>query len=67
MPFVQGHLRREPMEVTIRTVCDHCDRSIEIVIDNDLQYRMVKGTDPLIFLPMVDFEKLKDPSIIHAF
>jgi hypothetical protein len=54
MPFVQGHLRNESLAVTIRTECGHCSRSIRIEVDSELNY-------------LVDFEKLKDPSIIDAF
>jgi hypothetical protein len=67
MPFVQGHLRNEALEVTIRTECAHCARSMRVEIDSELEYRVAEGTDPLIFVPLVDFEKLKDPSIIDAF
>ena len=67
MPFVQGHLRNEPIAITIETECAHCSRSIQIELDSELSYRVVEGTDPLVFVPHVDFEKLKDPSIIDAF
>ena len=67
MPFVQGHLRNEPLAITIETECAHCSRSIQIELDSELNYRVVEGTDPLVFVPLVDFEKLKDPSIIDAF
>jgi hypothetical protein len=67
MPFVQGHLRNEPLTVTIGTECAHCARSLEIEIDDQLGYRVAEAAEPLIFVPMVDFEKLKDPSIIDAF
>lgn len=67
MPFVQGHLRNEALEITISTMCHHCDRAMQIEIDDQLRYRVVEGAEPIIFVPMVDFEKLKDPSIIDAF
>jgi len=67
MPFVQGHLRNESLAVTIRTECGHCSRSIRIEIDSELNYRVLDGDEPLIFVPLVNFEKLKDPSIIDAF
>ena len=67
MPFVQGHLRNEPLAVTIRTECAHCAREMQIEVDSQLRYRVAEGADPLIFIPLVDFEKLKDPSIIDAF
>jgi len=37
-------------------------------MDNELNYIVSDpDSDPLIFVPMVDFGKLKDPSIIDAF
>jgi len=79
MPFVQGHLRNEAITISIETECAHCSRSIRIEVDSEpgsgldsepgseLNYRVVEGTDPLVFVPLVNFEKLKDPSIIDAF
>ena len=67
MPFVQGHLRNQPLEISIDTECAHCSRPIRIEMDSELNCRVVEDTDPLIFVPLVDFEKLKDPSIIDAF
>jgi hypothetical protein len=67
MPFVQGHLRNESIAITIETECVHCSRSMRIELDSELSYRVVEGADPLIFVPLVDFEKLEDPSIIDAF
>jgi hypothetical protein len=67
MPFVQGHLRNESVSITIKTECAHCSRSIQLELDSESNYRVVEGTDPLVFDPLVDFEKLKDPSIIDAF
>ena len=71
MPFVQGHLRNESVAISIETECAHCSRSIRIELnsgpDSELNYRVVEGTDPLVFVPHVDFEKLKAPSIIDPF
>jgi hypothetical protein len=67
MPFVQGHLRNEPVSIDISTECAHCSRTMRIEVDSELRYRVVEGADPLIFAPLVDFEKLEDPSIIDAF
>lgn len=67
MPFVQGHLRRERVTVTFETECAHCERPLRLDIDSDLDCRVTKGATPLAFLPMVDFAKWKDPSIIDGF
>lgn len=67
MPFVQGHLRNESITVSFETECAHCSQPLHIEIDSELRYRVAEATEPLVFVPMVDFERLKDPSIIHAF
>ena len=67
MPFVQGHLRNEVIEVTIESECAHCAQPIRLEIDRELRYRVLEGGDPLVFLPLLDFEKLKAPSIIDDF
>ena len=71
MPFVQGHLRNEPLAITIETECAHCSRPIQLELESaperELSYRVVEGADPLVFVPFVNFEKLEDPSIIDAF
>ena len=67
MPFVQGHLRDEPLSATIKTRCAHCSRAIRLEIDSRLEHRILEGDEPLVFVPFVDFEKLKDPSIIDGF
>ena len=68
MPFVQGHLRNEAIAITIKTECAHCSRPIQIELDSELNHRVVEeGADPLVFVPLVDFEELEDPSIIDAF
>jgi hypothetical protein len=40
---------------------------MRIEVDSQLRYRIAEGANPLIFIPLVDIEKLKDPSIIDAF
>ena len=68
MPFVQGQLRKEHLSFLIETECAHCGQPISIEIDSELKYRVLTaGSEPVIFAPMVDFERLKDPSIIDAF
>jgi hypothetical protein len=68
MPFVQGHLRREPLTVTFRSECAHCSRPLAMRIDSDLGYDITTpGAVPLVFLPLVNFAKLKADSIIDDF
>jgi hypothetical protein len=65
---VQGQLRKEKMIFAIHTACAHCGKEIQIEMDSDLNYTVSDpNADPLIFVPMVDFGKLKDSSIIDAF
>jgi hypothetical protein len=65
---VQGQLRKENLTFTILTVCAHCGQEIGIEMDRKLNYSVSnRDANPLIFVPMVDFERLEDPSIIDAF
>jgi hypothetical protein len=67
-PFVQGQLINEPLQCQIQTTCAHSGRPIHIEIDSELNYSVrEEGARPLVFSPMVDFEKLEAPSIIDAF
>ena len=68
MPFVQGQLRGEELSFGIETECAHCGRPLHLEIDSALRYHVVEeGAAPVIQVPRVDFEKLKDPSITDAF
>ena len=52
----------------IETECGHCHQPIHIEIDSQLKYRVVEsGTEPLVYVPMVDVHKLEEPSIIDGF
>jgi hypothetical protein len=65
---VQGQLRNEAITFTILTQCVHCGREIRIEMDRDLNFILADPqAKPLVFVPMVDFKTLKDPSIIDAF
>ena len=53
---------------SIETECAHCGRPLHIEMDSDLRYSVLEqDAAPLVFVPMVDFARLKDPSIIDAF
>jgi hypothetical protein len=65
---VQGQLRNQPLSVTIETQCAQSGQVLHIEVDSALNYRVLEtGAEPLVFVPLVDFEKLEDPSIIDAF
>ena len=67
-PFVQGQLRQEHLTFSIQTSCAHCGQPIHIELDSNLKYKVAEAqAAPLVFVPMVNFAKLKDPSIIDAF
>jgi hypothetical protein len=65
---VQGQLLGRQLSVQIQSECAHCGRALSIEMDWELNFAVKSaGADPLVFVPLVDFEKLKDPSIIDAF
>ncbi len=56
------------MSVEVVSECAHCSEPMHITIDSDLNYRVKEdGCDPIVFVPDVDFSKLEDKCIIHAF
>lgn len=67
-PFVQGRLRQEKVVIRVDTECAHCQSPMQLEIDSDMNCRCLE-TDchPIIFVPDVDFGRLKDPHIIDAF
>ena len=68
MPFVQGHLRGEPLSFTIETECGHYHEPIQIEIDSELKHQVLEGgPQPLVYVPTVDVQKLDEPSIIDSF
>jgi hypothetical protein len=65
---VQGRLRDSFLSCEIHTECGHCGQPIGIKLDSQLNHTILEGpANPLVFVPFVDFDKLKDPSIIDAF
>jgi hypothetical protein len=67
-PFVQGHLRQEPLSFVADTECGHCGQPLRIEMDADLNFHVEQqGADPLVFIPAVNFDKLAAPNIIDDF
>ena len=65
---MQGRLRNEPLSFDIRSECDCCGRPIRFRMDHDLRFELEDlECDPLFFVPLVDFTKLKANSIIDDF
>jgi uncharacterized metal-binding protein YceD (DUF177 family) len=68
VPFVQGRLRGEHLSARIETECAHCHQPLQVELDSDLNFTSVAPeTQPLVYAPLIDFDKLQDPSIIDAF
>jgi hypothetical protein len=54
--------------VEIRSACAHCGEAIELVVDSELNCRIVKGgPSPLVFEPEIDWGQFKDPNIIDGY
>jgi hypothetical protein len=67
-PFVQGRLRQEPVSIQVETECAHCKEPMQLEIDSDMHCRCPENDcRPIIFVPDVDLNRLKDPHIIEAF
>jgi len=65
---VQGRLRHEPLSFDIDTECACCNRPVRFRMDYDLRFELEDPEcDPLFFIPLVDFTKLKANSIIDHF
>ena len=65
---MQGQLRKEALSFLVETECAHCGQPLSIEIDSRMQYRVFEAeARPVLFIPHVDFARLKDPSIIDAF
>ncbi len=65
---MQGQIRREKLNVHIVTECGHCHEPLHLEVDSDLNYRVEeRSAAPLLFVPLMNLRKLKDPSIIDAF
>jgi hypothetical protein len=65
---VQGQLRQEKLSFLVESECGHCRAPLCFEIERDLSYRVLDGdAEPLVYAPLVDFDRLEDPSIIDAF
>ena len=54
--------------MTIETQCAQSGQVLHIEVDSALNFRVLEtGAEPLVFVPLVDIERLEDPSIIDAF
>ena len=68
MPFVQGQLRQVSLGVRVDSECAHCGRPLGVEIDSELRYQATAGAAAaLVFVPLVDFARLRARSIIDDF
>lgn len=67
-PFVQAHLRKERLDVEIATSCAHCGRSLHILVDGQLRWRVrERDANPRVFLPHIDWAAFRGANIIDAY
>ncbi len=67
-PFVQGKLRNEALSFEIQTECQCCGQKITFSMQHDLNYVLGQPESrPMFFMPIVDFTRLKAPSIVDHF
>jgi hypothetical protein len=67
-PFVQSRLRRERLEVEIETSCVHCGRTLHILVDEQLHWRVREPkASPRVFLPHIDWASFRGPNIINDY
>ena len=65
---MQGQLRDEPLDFLIESTCAQSGQPIQIEIDGQLEYHVrQEDADPILFVPLVDVDRLDDPSIIDVF
>ena len=67
MPFVQGHYTNAAASVHVESTCACCGDPVIFDVNNDMRFSVEGDIAPLIFVRKVDFDELKDPSIIDAF
>lgn len=65
---MQGRYRDDLQTVTIDTQCACCSQSLTITFDRELNFQVKQaGADPQVFVPLVNFDKLKALNIIDDF
>jgi hypothetical protein len=64
---VQGRLRKARVAAEVVTACAHCGESLRIETDGSERASATRGSAPLVFAPLVDFQRWKAKSIIDDF
>jgi hypothetical protein len=66
--FALGRLRRRRLRVEIRSRCGQSGRLLALTVTSDLaSSTQTKGTQPLLFVPSVDWEGFQAPNIIDDY
>jgi hypothetical protein len=67
-PFVESRLRKQNIEVEIETSCAHCGRTMHILVDEQLHWRVrEQQADPRVFLPKIDWATFRGRNIINDY
>ena len=64
---MQGQLRKQSLSVWFETQCACCAEPFRIDIDDELSCAVAGKATPVIFMALVNFKKVKDPSIVDVF
>jgi hypothetical protein len=65
---VQGHLQNQFISVEIETKCVHCDQSMHILLDSNMQISVrEEEATPLVFMPNIDWTMFTERTIIDAY
>ena len=65
---MQGKLRGEALSFHIESECACCNEPIRFTMRHDLSFMLEdQSSDPIFFVPIVDFTRLKAPSIVERF
>ena len=64
---MQGRLRKEDLSVEVSTRCAHCSENLDLTINSDMNVSVHQNTEPMVFIPKVNFFDLEDPNIIEVF
>ena len=64
---MQGRLRKENLSVDVNSTCTHCSETLDLTIDSDMNVSVHQDTEPLVFVPEVNFFDLEDPGITEVF
>ena len=65
---MQGHLRGEPISITVETRCEHCFEPITLEIDSEMSVRVeAEAARPMVFTPDVNVFDVEAPTIVDDF